>query len=164
MKTTFHGWAAVTAGGPLALTEYDPGPLRAEQVQVKIESCGICHSDLSMLDNDWGNSSYPLVPGHEVVGIVAKSAIRRRASPSVTAWGSAGFPAVACPASPASPAGTSSAPARSRPSSAATADLPTGCARIGNGRSRCRRRSIRPAPGRCSAAASRCSSRSWSSA
>ena len=70
MKETFHGWAAATAGGPLALTSYDPGPLRPAQVQVKVESCGICHSDLSMLDNAWGNSTYPLVAGHEVVGVV----------------------------------------------------------------------------------------------
>lgn len=70
MKEIFHGWAATTAGGPLELTAYDPGPLRPAQVQVKVESCGICHSDLSMLDNEWGNSSYPLVPGHEVIGIV----------------------------------------------------------------------------------------------
>ena len=44
----------------------------SQQVQVKVESCGICHSDLSMLENDWGNSVYPLVPGHEVIGIVEK--------------------------------------------------------------------------------------------
>lgn len=70
MIETFHGWAASKAGGTLELTEYDPGALRPEQVQVKVETCGICHSDLSMLDNDWGNSNYPLVPGHEVIGVV----------------------------------------------------------------------------------------------
>lgn len=70
MSETFHGWAAAEAGAALKLTEFDPGPLRPEQVQVKVESCGICHSDLSMIDNDWGNSQYPLVPGHEVIGLV----------------------------------------------------------------------------------------------
>ncbi|MEN9975786.1 MAG: hypothetical protein RLZZ282_1792 [Verrucomicrobiota bacterium] len=70
MKETFQGWAASEAGGPLALMAFDAGPLRPEQVQVKVESCGICHSDLSMLDNDWGNARYPLVPGHEVIGVV----------------------------------------------------------------------------------------------
>lgn len=70
MIETFHGWAAPKAGTGLALMEYTPGALLPEQVQVKVESCGICHSDLSMLDNDWGNSSYPLVPGHEVIGVV----------------------------------------------------------------------------------------------
>ena len=70
MIGNFHGWAAPTAGQALTELEYDPGTIRPEQVQVKVESCGICHSDLSMIDNDWGNSRYPLVPGHEVVGVI----------------------------------------------------------------------------------------------
>ena len=70
METQFHGWAATTAGGTLQEIPYDVGELRPEQVQIAVESCGICHSDLSMLDNDWGNSTYPLVPGHEVIGVV----------------------------------------------------------------------------------------------
>ena len=39
-------------------------------MEIKITHCGICHSDLSMLDNDWGMSQFPLVPGHEAVGTV----------------------------------------------------------------------------------------------
>ena len=70
MHHTFHGWAATQAGGRLEVIEFDAGPLRPEQVQVTVESCGICHSDLSMLDNAWGNSRYPLVAGHEVIGVV----------------------------------------------------------------------------------------------
>lgn len=54
----FHGWAATKAGLPLTALEYDPGEMCPQQVQVNIESCGICHSDLSMLDNAWGNSVY----------------------------------------------------------------------------------------------------------
>jgi uncharacterized zinc-type alcohol dehydrogenase-like protein len=38
---------------------------------VKVSHCGICHSDLAMIDNDWGFTGYPLVPGHEVVGTIA---------------------------------------------------------------------------------------------
>ena len=63
-------WAALAAGAPLTPFEYDPGPLGAEDVEIAVDYCGICHSDLSMLDNEWGMSSYPLVPGHEVVGRV----------------------------------------------------------------------------------------------
>ncbi len=70
MMQSFHGWAAPKAGGALELKEFDPGAMRPEQVQVKIESCGICHSDLSMLSNDWGNSQFALVAGHEVVGVI----------------------------------------------------------------------------------------------
>lgn len=63
-------FAATAAGKPLAPFEYDPGPLGAEQVEIKVEYCGLCHSDLSMLNNEWGMSGYPFVGGHEVVGTV----------------------------------------------------------------------------------------------
>lgn len=66
-----QAYAATEARGPLTPFEYEPGPLGANQVEVAVESCGLCHSDLSMLDNDWGFSRYPMVPGHEVVGTVA---------------------------------------------------------------------------------------------
>ncbi len=66
-----RAFAATEAGGPLARQDYDPGPLGADQVEIDVLACGICHSDLSMLDNDWGMTTYPLVPGHEVVGTVA---------------------------------------------------------------------------------------------
>ena len=47
--------------------EYDPGELRPEQIEIKVTHAGICHSDLSMRDNEWGNSVYPFVGGHESV-------------------------------------------------------------------------------------------------
>jgi uncharacterized zinc-type alcohol dehydrogenase-like protein len=67
---TFHAYAASTAKGKLEPFSFDPGDLRPEEVEIQITSCGICHSDLSMLDNDWGLTKFPLVPGHEVVGKV----------------------------------------------------------------------------------------------
>lgn len=70
MSNTIHALAAFGPKQTLQSFEYDLGPLGAEQVEIAVESCGICHSDLSMLDNDWGISSYPFVPGHEVVGKV----------------------------------------------------------------------------------------------
>jgi uncharacterized zinc-type alcohol dehydrogenase-like protein len=63
-------YAAQSAGGKLEPFEYDPGSLRDEEVEIQVEYCGICHSDLSMLKNDWGTTQYPFVPGHEVVGKV----------------------------------------------------------------------------------------------
>jgi alcohol/geraniol dehydrogenase (NADP+) len=72
MSEQFHGWAAMKAGEALVPYDFDPGELKPEQVQLTVESCGICHSDLSMLGNEWGNSSYPMVPGHEIIGIVEK--------------------------------------------------------------------------------------------
>lgn len=73
--STIHAWAAQAAGGRLEPYEYDPGPLGDEEVEIAIEYCGICHSDLSMLDNEWGMTTYPFVPGHEGIGhIVALGA------------------------------------------------------------------------------------------
>lgn len=69
---TFTGWAAQAAGAPLQPHRFDPGPLGAEEVEVAVEYCGICHSDQSMIDNDWGNSRYPFIPGHEVVGRIVR--------------------------------------------------------------------------------------------
>ncbi len=65
-----QAYAAEKAGAKLLRMEFDPGPLGEEQVEIAVEYCGICHSDLSMVDNEWGNSQYPLVPGHEVAGRV----------------------------------------------------------------------------------------------
>jgi|TARA_B110000977_G_C10983897_1_gene457189 uncharacterized zinc-type alcohol dehydrogenase-like protein len=63
-------FAATTPGGKLESFEYDPGSLAAGEVEINVEHCGICHSDLSMLNNDWGITQYPFVPGHEVVGTI----------------------------------------------------------------------------------------------
>ena len=66
-----HAYAAHEPEGKLQSFEYDPGDLAPGQVEIDVLSCGICHSDLSMLENHWGMASFPLVPGHEVVGKVA---------------------------------------------------------------------------------------------
>ena len=65
-------YAASEAGGELKPFEYDPGPLGSNEVEIAVEHCGICHSDLSMLDNEWGMTQYPFVPGHEVAGTISK--------------------------------------------------------------------------------------------
>ena len=70
MSTSFKAYAATSAAGELKPFEFDPGPLREEQVEIAVSYCGICHSDLSMLDNEWGFSQYPFVPGHEIVGTI----------------------------------------------------------------------------------------------
>ncbi len=66
-----RAYAALQVGGTLEPFTYDPGALRPEEVEIAVEYCGICHSDLSMLNNEWGITQYPFVPGHEVVGTVA---------------------------------------------------------------------------------------------
>ena len=64
-------YAALEAGGKLQPFEYDPGALGALDVEIDVTNCGICHSDLSMLNNEWGMTSYPFVPGHEIIGSIA---------------------------------------------------------------------------------------------
>jgi uncharacterized zinc-type alcohol dehydrogenase-like protein len=64
---------AFAASGPHQKLEnftYEMGPIGPEQVDVKVLNCGICHSDLSMINNDWGMTAYPIVPGHEIIGEV----------------------------------------------------------------------------------------------
>ncbi|GHO84944.1 NADPH-dependent aldehyde reductase Ahr [Dictyobacter formicarum] len=65
-----RAWAAQEPKQALVPYEYDAGELGPDEVEIQVENCGLCHSDLSILDNDWGISSYPLVPGHEVIGRV----------------------------------------------------------------------------------------------
>jgi uncharacterized zinc-type alcohol dehydrogenase-like protein len=69
--TTIHAYAAGKPGGALEPFEYDPGELRRDDVEIDVLGCGICYSDVSMLDNEWQQTEYPLVPGHEVVGTIA---------------------------------------------------------------------------------------------
>ncbi|MCJ8167883.1 NADPH-dependent aldehyde reductase Ahr [Atopomonas sediminilitoris] len=64
-------YAATTTGGTFEPISFDPGPLASHDVEIAVQHCGICHSDLSMWQNEWGMSRYPLVPGHEVVGTVS---------------------------------------------------------------------------------------------
>src|SRR5262245_30813626 len=66
-----RAYAAAGPRDPLKPFEYDPGALRSDQVEIAVRYCGICHSDLSMLHNEWGMTTYPFVPGHEIVGTIA---------------------------------------------------------------------------------------------
>src|SRR5580658_2255163 len=67
---TIQGFAVHAAGAELLPLKYDPGELRPQDIEVRITHCGVCHSDLSLIDNDWGMSHYPFIPGHEIVGTV----------------------------------------------------------------------------------------------
>ncbi|KAA5539433.1 NAD(P)-dependent alcohol dehydrogenase [Roseiconus nitratireducens] len=70
--TTVQAYAAKAAEAELEPYEYEAPNLGPDDVEIDVESCGICHSDLSMLDNEWGMTEYPFVGGHEVVGRVAQ--------------------------------------------------------------------------------------------
>jgi len=65
------GYAAFDSKSPLAPHSFnrrEPGP---SEIAIDILYCGVCHSDLHMTRNEWGNAIYPMVPGHEIVGRVA---------------------------------------------------------------------------------------------
>ena len=68
---TIQAYAAHNADGNLELFEYELGSLKPDEVEIDVEYCGICHSDLHMLKNEWGFTRYPLVPGHEIVGKIS---------------------------------------------------------------------------------------------
>jgi alcohol/geraniol dehydrogenase (NADP+) len=67
---TDKAWVVKAAKQPMVLETIDLGPVGAEDVEVAVEHCGVCHSDLSVLNNDWGISQYPAILGHEIVGRV----------------------------------------------------------------------------------------------
>jgi uncharacterized zinc-type alcohol dehydrogenase-like protein len=66
----YRAYVAAGAGEAFSLRALDRPSLGAEEVEVAVEHCGICHSDLSMHQNDWGMTTYPAVCGHEVIGRV----------------------------------------------------------------------------------------------
>jgi uncharacterized zinc-type alcohol dehydrogenase-like protein len=65
-------YAALSATTPLVPFQFDRRELRPDDVHIEILYCGVCHSDLHQARNEWGNAMYPMVPGHEIVGKVAR--------------------------------------------------------------------------------------------
>ncbi len=70
MTTPVRAYAAHSPTGRLGLFKLDRRSLRADDVAIEILYCGVCHSDLHSVRNDWRSTQYPLVPGHEIVGHV----------------------------------------------------------------------------------------------
>jgi uncharacterized zinc-type alcohol dehydrogenase-like protein len=67
---TFNAYAAKKAKAQLEPFRYEPKPLADDEVEIAISHCGICHSDVHLVDGEWGDW-FPLVPGHEIVGTIA---------------------------------------------------------------------------------------------
>ncbi|WIA14603.1 hypothetical protein OEZ85_003113 [Tetradesmus obliquus] len=66
------GWAARDSSGTLAPYKFSRRELQPNDVVIKITHAGMCHSDLHTIKGDWGPAKYPVVPGHEIVGIVTE--------------------------------------------------------------------------------------------
>ncbi len=67
-----HGVAATAAGAPLEPFSFARRDATSTDVVIEVLHCGVCHTDVHSVNNDWGWSMYPLVPGHEIVGRVTE--------------------------------------------------------------------------------------------
>ena len=68
------------AGGTLDLVERDIPAVKPDWVRIKVQACGVCHSDMMLKEGYWPGLEYPRVPGHEVAGVIDE------VGPNVTAW------------------------------------------------------------------------------
>lgn len=66
------GYAATDASAPLAPFSFERRAPGLRDVKIKIDWCGVCHSDLHTARGEWGNTLYPSVPGHEIIGVVTE--------------------------------------------------------------------------------------------
>ncbi len=78
MSHTIQTYAASAVHAPLERSHFEAGEIGPDQIEIQVSHCGICHTDLSMLDNEWGMTQYPFVPGHEVVGTVVATGEQTR--------------------------------------------------------------------------------------
>ena len=65
-----RGYAAMTAKAPLSPWEFERRDLGAHDVALDIKYSGICHSDIHQAREEWGPAIFPMVPGHEIAGVV----------------------------------------------------------------------------------------------
>ena len=70
--TTVHAYAAQNSTTPLAPFNFERRDVGPDDVKIDILYCGVCHSDLHQVRNEWGGSIYPMVPGHEIVGRITE--------------------------------------------------------------------------------------------
>ena len=84
------GYAAHSPTDTLKPFDFERRDLGASDVLIEIQFCGVCHSDIHQVRGEWGNSIYPMVPGHEIVGRVA------RVGANVTKFSEGDFAGVGC--------------------------------------------------------------------
>ena len=70
MSEKIKTYAAMEPKGKFEPFQFEAGELGNEEVEIQVAYGGLCHSDLSMLNNEWGMTTYPFVGGHEAVGEV----------------------------------------------------------------------------------------------
>ena len=88
---TVHAWATKGPNQRLVPYTYEAGELAADDVEIAVENCGLCHSDVSVMNNEWGISQVTLsFPATKSLAASSRLARRQKASRSASAWGSAG--------------------------------------------------------------------------
>src|ERR671911_477495 len=85
-----HGYAVQQAKAPLKPCSFERREPRNNDVVVEIQYCGICHTDIHQVNDEWGGSTYPMVPGHEIVGIA------KEVGPKVTRYAVGDIVGVGC--------------------------------------------------------------------
>lgn len=73
METTVKAYGTEAADAPIHDLQIQRRTIRPDDVEIDILYCGICHSDLHAVKNDWGGTIYPIVPGHEIVGRITQA-------------------------------------------------------------------------------------------
>ncbi len=73
--STVKAHAALEPRAELRAFTYESAPLAAHEVEIDVSHCGLCHSDIHLIDDSWNRSVFPLVPGHEIVGTVAAAGV-----------------------------------------------------------------------------------------
>ncbi|WP_174298245.1 alcohol dehydrogenase catalytic domain-containing protein, partial [Sphingomonas bacterium] len=71
--TTALGYAAKHSFSRLKPLKFERPAPKPNEVQIDVLYCGVCHSDIHQVENDWGNTVYPCMPGHEIVGRVSEA-------------------------------------------------------------------------------------------
>ena len=70
-----HAFAVQCPGAALHPFDYELRELGPHEIDIKVSHCGVYHSDVHLIDNDWNISHYPLVPGHEIIGAVGATGV-----------------------------------------------------------------------------------------
>ena len=90
MTMNVLGYAAPSAKDALEPYQFERRDMRSDDIVIEILYCGICHTDIHYVQNDWGRSTFPLVPGHEIIGQVAN------VGPDVTRFKQGDYVGVGC--------------------------------------------------------------------
>ncbi|KAA8732446.1 NAD(P)-dependent alcohol dehydrogenase [Acinetobacter qingfengensis] len=94
-ENVIRAYAAMQAGQQLTEYQFNAGELLSHEVEIQVKYCGLCHSDLSIIEDDWHVSQYPVIPGHEVIGQILRLGSQAKGL-EVGQWVGLGWTAETC--------------------------------------------------------------------